>query len=103
MRAELDLEVMWEKAVRAQPIAPIYGRCVLFGWSVRETTGAAGATVRVLNGGDATGLEVIAANLNPSGVARDWLGPQGIRTDVGIWPVTTGTVAGTLWVWTPEE
>lgn len=96
----VEFEECYAKATHASPISgKIGGRCILMGWSVRETSGAAPATVQVLNGQDAGGLEVLAAQLNPSGAARDWFGPQGIRTDVGIFPVITGTVAGALWIW----
>jgi hypothetical protein len=95
----VDFEVAWARAVFGQPLAPIAGKCILFGWSVRETSGAAQATVQILNGYDLTGLEVLATQLNPSGVARDWFGPQGIKTDVGIFPVITGTVKGSIWAW----
>lgn len=99
MAEEIDLELMWERAVVAQPFAPVAGKCILFGYSFRETSGAAPATMQLLNGMDATGLEVVGAQVNPSGVARDWFGPNGIKTDVGIFPVTTGTFKGSIWAW----
>jgi hypothetical protein len=99
MIEEVDFTVAWARAVRADPLSPVSGKCILFGYSVRETTGAVGATLQILNGMDATGLEVVGVQLNPSGAARDWFGTQGIRTDVGIFPVITGTVKGAIWVW----
>lgn len=99
MVQEVEFEVAWAKAVHADPIAQVSGKCILFGYSFRETSGAAGATIQLLNGADATGLEVVGVQLNPSGAARDWFGPQGIRTDVGIFPVVTGSVKGAIWCW----
>lgn len=99
----LDIEVVQLAPVRAQPLTgPVRGRCILFGYSLRETSGAAVATVQFLNGADATGLEVAGIQLQPSGATRDWFGPQGIDTDVGIWPVVTGAVAGAFYAWIPR-
>lgn len=95
-----ELDVMWEWGVYPEPISgPIYGKCKLFGWSIRETTGTMSATVTLLDGADATGLESFGSQLNPSGAARDWLGPQGLTMQVGIFPVISGTVKGAMFVW----
>lgn len=96
----LDIEV-WEEAhkrgARTQPLAAINNRVVLYGYSVRETAGAA-AQVLILNGADASGLEVVGINLNPNESIRDWLGDRGIVCDVSLFVVKTGTVTGSLYV-----
>lgn len=100
---ELDFTIEpHRRVIKAMPLAQIYGGCMLFGWSIRETGGAQNATVIVRNGQDAGGLEVAGFQLNPSGVARDWCGDQGITTDVGIFVSITGSVTGALWVWLGE-
>lgn len=86
-----------KRGVKPQPLAAINNRVVLYGCSVRETAGAA-AQVLILNGADATGLEVIGINLNPNQSVREFFGDRGLTLDVSLFVVKTGSVVGSLWV-----
>jgi hypothetical protein len=66
------------------------------GFSIRETTGTAQATVRVWNGTSATGTLLDDIALSAGQSARE-LYPEGILADVGIFvQIVSGTVAGSL-------
>jgi hypothetical protein len=76
----------------------VTGASVLLGWSLRETTGAAGATGIIYDGSATTGQIVAPINLAPSETTRDWFGPHGLRIDVGLYfDPTAGTIDGAVW------
>ncbi len=103
MLSEVKFDLAWEPAVHAEPLtAQPGGRCILIGFSVRETSGTTAATFQLINGQDSRGIEVVGVQLNPSGAARDWYGPQGIRMEVGVFPVVTGSLAGSFYLWRGE-
>lgn len=75
------------------------GPGLLMGWSFLESTGAAGATVEVWDGGDTTGQLVTAISLVAGESTRDWLAGDGILLQVGLFVnVISGSVRGALWV-----
>lgn len=80
--------------------AVIARRGKLMGWSLRETGGAATATVDLYdNASAASGTRVGAVNLAISGSSTVWFGPgvqlaNGLFYDVG----GTGVVAGSVYV-----
>jgi hypothetical protein len=77
----------------------IGGAQLVMGWSLRETTGAATATVEVFDGQDTTGQLLASISLNPGQSIRDWLGPGGLETDIGVFvSVLSGSVRGAIWV-----
>ena len=74
------------------------GRSLIMGWSLLETTGTAAATVEIWDGQDATGQLIAAISLDPGESTRDWLGPEGIETDIGLFVrVIGGSVRGAVW------
>lgn len=78
---------------------PYGGNGLVMGWSLLETTGAAAAVVELYDGQDAGGQLVAAISLSPGQSTRDWLGPSGIETDIGLFVrVVSGTVRGAVWV-----
>lgn len=67
-----------------------------YGFTIRETSGTAAATVRLRAGG-ATGLILETIALTSAASARAWHGPQGIRCDGGLYvEIVTGAVEGTV-------
>lgn len=77
----------------------IGGNHLIMGWSLRETTGAAGAVVDIFDGQDATGQILATLSLVASESTRDWLGPDGIETDIGVFVrVNSGAVSGAVWI-----
>ncbi len=80
----------------------LYGRgCLLGGWSVKETTGAAAATVQLFAGADNRDQLVADINLLASESVRDVAPGDGIECDGGVAAVVTaGSV--TVVVWTAE-
>lgn len=97
-----DIDLAFHRAAVPQPVGgKVGGRVILMGWSIRETSGLAVASVIVHNGTDASGLESASVNLNASDSVRDWFGPRGILLDNGYFPVVTGAVAGAVWLIIP--
>lgn len=97
-----DIDVAFEHAAVPQPVGgQVGGRVILMGWSIRETSGLAVASVIVRNGTDASGMESASINLNASDSVRDWFGPRGILLDNGYFPVVAGAVAGAVWLVLP--
>ena len=94
------VEIEWHH----RPVLPIAigasigGRVRLFGWSARETSGAATALVQITNAPGGGGLELMAIGLNASETVRDWFGPDGIELENGYFPAVTGAVAGSVFV-----
>lgn len=95
-----ELELVWVPHVRPVPYnSTLPGRIRLFGYSVKESTGAATAELDIYNGADTTGLLAIPIPLAAGQAAEDWFGPQGLHLDVGILGhVASGSVTGSLFV-----
>jgi hypothetical protein len=71
----------------------------LLGFSMRETTGAAGATIELRAGDDATADLILAIDLDPGETTREWFGPNGIEFNGGLYVVrVAGTVDGSVWL-----
>lgn len=58
--------------------------CALKGWSIAESTGAAGASFYLRDGIDATGPIVAIVKLAANESSREWFGLQGIQFKTGI-------------------
>ena len=72
---------------------------VVAGYAVRETTGAAAATVILRNGTDATGEEIVPVTLAAGESVRDWFGARGPSFDQGVFvDVVTGDIAGAIFL-----
>ena len=70
----------------------------LFGYSLRETTGAAAATVEVIDGGDNNARVLAEVVLGAGGSESVWMGPVGIEVGSGVRVhVVSGTVKGAVW------
>ena len=78
----------------------LYGRgCRLGGWSVKETTGAAAATVQLFAGADSRDQLVADINLLAAESVRDVTPGDGIECDGGIAAVVTaGSVTVIVWI-----
>lgn len=70
----------------------------VMGWAVAETTGAAGASLRLHDGGIATGEQFVRLNLAANESVRDWFEPKGLRCFTGrvFLEILTGSVEGVL-------
>ena len=76
-------------------VALISGECVLFGWSLRETTGAAVATCEMQDSGGAIGEIGLAAG----GVNTQWFGSLGVHISGQVkLHVVAGSVTGVAYV-----
>lgn len=79
--------------------AGLGGHVVLFGYSLAEASGAAGARVDLFDGADAAGLLAIPIPLGVGMAAEEWFGPQGIHFRGGLFArVTAGAVVGSLFI-----
>lgn len=75
------------------------GPARLLGWGLKETTGAAQAACDVYDGSDATGQLGVPFTLLSNESVRDWLGPNGILFERGVFVnVTAGSVSGSMWI-----
>lgn len=70
---------------------------LLVGWSVRETSGAAGAVVEIRDGSAAG--ELVGASSLPAGTSDTvWAGDRGVGVQGGLFVVlVSGAVSGALW------
>lgn len=91
------------KGALATPIRPGSFRVVasagtLAGWSLHETTGAAGAVVRLHDGVDTSGDVVAAVSLAAGADSTRWLLPHGVGFAGGLFcEVVSGAVEGALY------
>lgn len=71
----------------------------LLGWSIAETTGTAGATIRLFDGANASGEQFTRINLQANESVRDWFIPKGIRCFTGriFLQVISGSVEGVVY------
>ena len=77
----------------------ISGYVILFGYSLKESTGAASAEVDIFDGRDTTGLLALPITLAAAQSTEDWFGPQGIHFRGGLFPhVASGSVVGSFFV-----
>lgn len=73
-------------------------RAILYGYSLKETTGSSAAEVEVLTGNDDTGTIIAVIEL-ASGVSdTQWFGDMGVLADSGIFlKMVNGSVTGSIW------
>lgn len=71
---------------------------IVTGWSFRETTGAAGAILRIVDGKDANGQLVAAISLSSGTAQVVSLAPGGLAVSVGIYiDLVSGSIEGAVW------
>lgn len=76
-----------------------YSPGTLAGWSIRETSGAGKAVVRLHDGLDETGDVIAAIGLTASASNTQWLMPNGVGVVTGVYvEVVSGAVEGAVWV-----
>lgn len=77
----------------------VLGRpALLIGYSFRETTGSATATLEIINGQDGTGVIVGEIALAASGAETEIIGHPGLFCDNGLYlSVVSGSVRGSMW------
>lgn len=76
----------------------VNGLGLLVGWAVRETTGAAGASLVLRDGVTAAGNLLVPINLDAGESTRDWLPHLGIAVERGVFAAITGSVEGSVFV-----
>lgn len=99
-----DVEV-WEP-VRSVPVPAtstsrniIKTAGALIGWSLRETTGSAAASVDIYDGNTNEGTKVASMAMASGGDDHIYMGPFGIPVRTGLYlDVVSGSVAGAVWV-----
>lgn len=71
----------------------------ILGWAFAETTGTAGATIRIHDGSSATGEVFARINLTSNESVRDWYIPKGIRCFTGriFIEIISGSVEGVIY------
>lgn len=94
----VELEPYWGPVTPQPATQPINGRIRLFGFSIRETSGAATAQLLITNQPNGGGLEMVSVNLNALEADRDWFGPNGLLLANGYFPTFTGAIAGSVFV-----
>jgi len=77
----------------------ISGPCRLYGWAVKETTGAAPASFVIRDGGDANSTMVAPINLLASESRSDTTHNDGIMCTQGVLiDILAGSIVGAVWV-----
>ena len=77
----------------------VNGAALLYGWSLRETTGAATAQLDIIDGGDATGQLVATVVVPSGGSVADYLAGIGVLCRRGVFVhAVAGSVVGAVWV-----
>lgn len=103
----------WWRPIRKSDISPTAGGAVtasgaitptgvckqVIGWSIVETTGTAGATIRLWDGVANEGSVIVRIDLNANESTRDRGGPPGIQcVSGGIYlQVVSGSVEGVIY------
>lgn len=71
----------------------------LMGYTLRETTGAATATMYLRDGTDNTGDMLAAIQLAAGESRTDWFGPGGVNFGLGLfWDLVAGSVEGSVFI-----
>lgn len=71
----------------------------VLGWSVRETSGAAGAVLHLRDGIDASGDLAATIGLAANGAATTWLAPHGVAFVQGLYAeVVSGALEGVVYL-----
>ncbi len=71
---------------------------IMTGWSFRETTGNAGAVLRIVDGHDANGQLVAAVGLSAGTAQVVSVAPGGLSISVGVYiDVVSGSIEGAIW------
>lgn len=79
----------------------VAGAGFLLGFAFRETTAAAGATVRLIDGNDGNGQLIYPFTLVANESRGEWFAPVGIELLRGLFlDVAAGSVEGAVMVWT---
>lgn len=74
------------------------GLWIVTGWSFKETTGAAPATLELYDGRNINSTFVAAINLAAGESTRDLLAGNGLACEVGIFVARlTGSIKGAVW------
>lgn len=95
---------LWERIHRTQPRPVPFptttgGHVVVFGYSLAESTGAAGARVDLFSGTDATGVLALPIPLGAGMGVEEWFGPQGLWFENGLFcRLTAGAVIGSIFL-----
>src|SRR5487761_1489348 len=75
------------------------GRYLLYGWSLRETTGAAAASLDLYDGGGAGGTLAGSVGLASGGSSVAWFGENAILLEQGLYlDMLSGSVQGAFYV-----
>lgn len=78
--------------------AVLGGPALLFGWSLRESTGAAAAQLDIYDGADGTGQLLATITLTAGQSTRDYPGLPGLYCARGLFVnAVAGSVAGAVW------
>lgn len=70
----------------------------LVGWSVRETSGAAAATVRLFDGRDTSGTLLATLQLTSGQSHQNWLGGSGVSITDALYVDITGQIEGSVYL-----
>lgn len=74
----------------------------LHGWCIAESTGAAGARVRLRDGRGVEGAVLAPVSVPANGTSALWLGEDGVAAETGLYlEVMAGSVEVTLYVRAP--
>lgn len=86
--------------VTAVPVpCQLQGSQLIGGWSFIETTGAASATLQLVDGGSAQGTVLAEIGLSPGQSVRDLAPGDGLLLQTGLFiNVTAGSVRGAVWM-----
>ena len=99
----VDVEV--SRGERPWPVAfstSFFGRTVLYGYALKESTGTASAEVDFYGGNDTKGGLFIPITLQANESVVQWFGPQGLRFREGLYAnLVSGAITGSLFIWTP--
>lgn len=97
--APIEVELTTLPIPYPEPAASIIGgHVVLYGYAIKEGTGAAGAELDIYDGQDNKGLLALPISLAAGQSVRDWFGPQGLHLRGGLFSVATGSVVGSVFV-----
>ena len=71
--------------------------CDVYGWSLKNLSSSAVATIDIYDSADGTGIPVFPIVIAANGVSAEWFGPNGVRFNNAVYAnVTAGEIKGSI-------
>lgn len=96
----VDVELTLARRPYPVPVLSVLGgHVILYGYSLKESTGAATAELDLYDGTSTASLLAVPITLGAGMSTEEWFGPQGVHFRNGLMPsLASGAVVGSLFI-----